>query len=289
MREHFLVCPFDEKLLSRLKNERIAIVTNGFEQVHHICESFNDNGNTLHCLVIHYSGSVVSIPFHENLKNIPMAIFANELGPFKEIMARIHMLRELNTRIFLNSDNKANYTNLHILASLGVDCGIFFGENEIDWSALNDLMTYAIYAKVGHATIEPFMYAVKHYSPDKLTDFGTVYFENRESYLHIDKDENIAHTSKDLKAGKFIATGVEALSQIRENKFYQDAEYAWQEFFLNENPCAYCQAWRICVGKFTETFEKNPGCRQFFIDLMDAADFYRTAESKNKKKEIWQP
>jgi len=289
MRKHFLVSEFDEKLFNRLKDHRIAVVTHGFDQVHHICESFNDNGNTLHCLVVHYKGSVVSVPFHENLKNVPMAIFASEMGPFKEMMARLHILREMNVRIFLSSDNRANFTNLHILASLGVDCGISFGENTIDWDAMNDLMTYAIYAKVKHASIEPFMYAAKVYSPERLTDFGSVYFENPQSYLHIDKDENIALTSKDLKAGKFIAKGVEALENIQDIKEYQDAEFAWQEFFLKDNHCAYCQAWRICKGKFTDTFEKNPGCRQFFTDMMDAADYYQEAQKKTKKKEIWQP
>jgi hypothetical protein len=289
MREHFIVCQFDERLMQRLNKKRIALVTNGFEEVHHICESFNDNGNSLHCLVIHHKGSVVSIPFHENWKNVPMAIFANELGPFKEIMAKLPMLREMNIRIFLSSDNKANFTSLHILASLGVDCGLSFGNNDVDWEALNDLMTYAIYSKVKHASVEPFLYAAKNYTPERLTDFSTVYFENPQHYLHIDKDENIALTSNDLKSGKFIAKGVEALDHIHENPLYKDAENAWQEFFLSENPCAYCQAWRICIGKFSKSFEKNPGCRQFFTDLMDAADFYHVAEEKKRKKEVWQP
>lgn len=289
MREHFLVCEFDENLLSRLSNQRIAIITNGFEHVHHILESFNGNSNTLHCLMVHHKGSVVSMPLNENLKNAPLAIFASEMGPFKEIMSKLPLLREMNIRIFLSAGNKANFTNLHILASLGIDCGISFDEGDVDWEALNDLMTYAIYAKVKHASVEPFLYAAKHYSPERLTDFSTVYFENPQFYLHIDKDENIALTSKDLKAGKFIAKGIAALETINENKLYQDSEFAWQEFFLKDNHCAYCQAWRVCMGKFTETVEKTPGCRQFFTDMMDAADYYQTAEKKNKKKEIWQP
>ena len=204
-------------------------------------------------------------------------------------MAKLQMLRNMNIRIFLNSDNKLNFTSLHILASLGIDCGLSFSENKIDWEAMNDLMTYAIYAKVNHASIEPFMYAVKNYNPERLTDFSTVYFENPQFYLHIDKDENIALTSSDLKKGKYIAKGVEALEQIYENPLYLDAEKAWQEFFLADSPCAYCQAWRVCNGKFAKSFETNPGCRQFFTDLMDASDFYRTAEEKKRKKEVWQP
>ena len=204
-------------------------------------------------------------------------------------MGKLHLLRDLNIRIFLNSDNKTNFTNLHILASLGIDCGIWFGENNIDWESLNDLMTYAIYGKVNHASIEPFQFIANNYSSARFTDYSSVYFENPYNYLHIDKDENIALSYKDLKNKNYVNTGFDTLPNIFENDNFKEAMLAWQQFFLKTEGCAYCQAWRVCMGKFCESIEKNPGCQQFFSDMMDAADHFLSVQHKNKRKEVWQP
>ena len=290
MRDQVLVCPFDEGLLSRLHNKRVAVVTSDFEQIHPIGKILNDHQNNLQCIIIQHKGSIASVPFHESWRGIPIALFATEMGPFKEMMGRIHLIRDLNIRIFLSSDNNANFTSLHILASLGIDCGIYFGDKEkIDWEAMNDLMTYSVYGKVNHASIEPFNFITNHYNPEQLTDFSSVYFDNPQAYLHVDKDENIALTSDDLKNGKYISTGIESLNRIFENEKFEEAIHSWQQFFLKNDGCAYCQAWRVCMGKFSETFEKNQGCRQFFVDMMDGADHFLSLQHKNKRKELWQP
>jgi len=290
MRDQVLVCPFDEGLLSRLHNKRVVVVTSDFEQIHPIGKILNDHQNNLQCIIIQHKGSIASVPFHESWRGIPIALFATEMGPFKEMMGRIHLIRDLNIRIFLSSDNNANFTSLHILASLGIDCGIYFGDKEkIDWEAMNDLMTYSVYGKVNHASIEPFNFITNHYNPEQLTDFSSVYFDNPQAYLHVDKDENIALTSDDLKNGKYISAGIESLNRIFENEKFEEAIHSWQQFFLKNDGCAYCQAWRVCMGKFSETFEKNQGCRQFFVDMMDGADHFLSLQHKNKRKELWQP
>ena len=243
----------------------------------------------MHCLVIDHAGSLASVPFHEKWRGIPLALFVSEIGAFKEVMGKLPLLRDLNIRIFLSTDNKENCTGLHILASLGIDCGVSFGEKEIDWEAMNDLMTYSIYGKVNHASIEPFQFIARNYNPARLTDLSSVYFDNPYTYIHIDKNENIALTANDLKEGKFILKGIENVHKIFEDEKYQEALNAWQKFLLKENGCAYCQAWRICIGKFSESADKNPGCRQFFTDLMEAADHFISVQQKNKRKEVWQP
>jgi hypothetical protein len=290
MREHILVCRFDENLFTRIRNKRIVVTTTEFDQIHRICQVVNEYQNNLHCLVIQHKGSIASVPFHENWKGIPIAIYANEMGPFKEVMGRLQLIRDLNLRIFLSSDIEVNYTSLHILASLGIDCGIYFADKEkINWESLNDLMTYSVYGKVNHASIEPFNFLATKYNPGQLTDFGSVFFENPQAYLHIDNNESIALTSEDLKNEKFISTGLDTLERIYENEIFQEAIHSWQQFFLRKEGCAYCQAWRVCMGKFSESFDKNQGCRQFFVDMMDAADHFLSLQHKNKRKEVWQP
>ena len=289
MRNHILVCPFDENLIRKFHNQRLVIILSDFDQIQNAHKLVNECQNSLHCLVIYHNGSLASVPFHETWKGIPLALFVSEIGAFKEFMGRLPLLRDLNIRIFLSTDNKENYTSLHILASLGIDCGINFGEKEIDWEAMNDLMTYSIYGKVNHASIEPFQFIAGNYDPSRINDFSSVYFDNPQSYLHIDKDENIALTAKDMQDGKFILKGIENICKIFEDEKYEEAINAWQEFFLKENGCAYCQAWRICIGKFSVSADENPGCRQFFTDLMEASDHFISVQHKNKRKEVWQP
>jgi radical SAM protein with 4Fe4S-binding SPASM domain len=290
MKEQILVCPFDENLFARIHNKRIVVIASDPEQIQRICQVVGDNQNNLHCLVFHLKGSIASVPFHESWRGIPIAIYASEMGPFKEIMGKLPLIRDLNIRIFLSSDSESNYTNLHILASLGIDCGIYFADKEkINWESLNDLMTYSVYGKVNHASIEPFNFLASHYNPGQMTDFSSVYFENPQMYLHIDANENIALTSEDLKNENFVLQGLDKLNQVFDNEKFQETIHSWQQYFLQKEGCAYCQAWRVCMGKFSESYEKNQGCRQFFADMMDAADHFLSLQHQNKRKELWQP
>jgi len=290
MREHILVCPFDENLIAKFHNKRIVVNTSVFEEIPHICQFVNNNQNHLHCIAIKQNNSLASTPFHESWRGIPIAIFADQMGSLKEILQKLQLIRDLNIRIFLNTDLKENFTNIHILASLGIDSGVFFGENNIDWEAMNDLMTYTVYSKVNHASIEPFQFTVNNYNPARTTDFSAVYFNNPNSYLHIDANENIAITKEDLINGKYIAKGIESLtSDIFEDEKYKEALHIWQEFFLKNDGCAFCQAWRVCMGKFSYSIENNPGCTKFFVDLMEASDHFLAVQHKNRRKELWQP
>ncbi|NTW32213.1 MAG: hypothetical protein HGB12_06260 [Bacteroidetes bacterium] len=288
-REHIIVCQFDENLLGRLHKKRLVVNTSADANIPHICQFVNNNQNNLHCIVIHQNNTLASTPFHENWRGIPIAVFADQMGSFKEIMQKMRLIRDLNIRIFLNTDFKENFTNIHILASLGIDCGVFFGENNLDWEALNDLMTYSVYSKAHHATIEPFHFIINNYNPTRTTDFSSVYFNNPYTYLHIDSEENIAITKNDLIEGKYIASGINLIPDISENEKYKEALHSWQEFFLQENGCAFCQAWRVCMGKFSTSIKDNPGCSKFFVDMMEAADYFLSVQHKNKRKELWQP
>lgn len=289
MREHILVIPFDEKLLGHLQDESLVVVSPGFEQIPHVYRTASERNNRVACVVVYSKGSLATVPFHESWRGIPIAIYAAELGPFKEFMARLPLIRDLNIRIFLSSDRKENYTALHILASLHLSSGIDFGEKNIDWEALNDLMTYSIYGKANHGPIEPFHFVATKYNPERLTEFGTVYFNNPQVYLHLDKDTNIAVSKKDLEKGNFIAMGIEELNSIRANPKYEEAIHHWQNFFLQQEGCAFCQSWRVCLGKFSEQIKSNPGCQKFFADLMEGADHFMAKQHKQREREIWQP
>ena len=76
----------------------------------------------------------------------------------------------------------------------------------------------------------------------------------------------------------------EIIDSIRDNQKYIESQTQWQAFFLKTEPCAFCPAWRVCLGKFSSTHEQNPGCKDFFPDLMDASDFYRDLKKKEERE-----
>lgn len=287
MNDHILVCPFDEKLIRRFRRKALVVRTTDFKLIPHINRVVNEH-NKLHCIwVVDKRRLVTSVPFAEEWKNIPIHLYLSGLGSFRSIVSKLPLLRQLCTRIFLSAEKEKNFTDLMILASLGIDCGIFLGNegNEtIDWEAMDDLMHYAIYTRTRHAAIEPFHYVASNYNPKKPTDFGSVYFDNPRRYLHVDKEENIALTHKNLLRKSFIDKGIGSIDTITDNQKYIESQTRWQDFFLKTGTCASCPSWRVCLGKFSSTYEQNPGCKDFFSDLMDASDFYRDLKKKEEKE-----
>jgi hypothetical protein len=287
MNDHILVCPFDEKLIRRLSRKALVVRTTDFKLIPHINRVVNEQ-NKLHCIwVVDERRTLTSVPVAEEWKNIPIHIYLSGIGSFRSMVGKLQLLRQLSIRVFLSPGKEKNLTDLMILASLGIDCGIFWDNKkneEIDWEALNDLMHYAIYSRAKHAPIEPFHYLVSKYNPQKPTDFSSVYFDNPRRYLHIDEGENIALTYRDLLRKNYIDKGISSVDTIEANQKYIEFQTRWQNFFLKTEPCAFCSGWRICLGKFSSTYQKNPGCKDFFSDLMDASDFYRDLKKKEKRE-----
>lgn len=288
MSKHILVCPFDENLIGKLDNKRLVIHTKNLQLIPQINRLVNER-NRLHCIwAVDKKKLLTTLSFDEKWENIPINAYLGGMGPFRELLIMLAKLKKLSVRVFLSSGKAENLLNLRILASLGIDCGIFWEDKSLDWDIVSDLMHYAVYSRAEHATIEPFYYTVSSYYPEQPTDFGTVYFDNPSRYLHIDEQENIALSNDDLLRGNFISKGIHTIDSIEENQNYVDYQNRWQKFFLQTEGCAYCPAWRVCLGKFDSTCKENPGCKQFFSDLLDAADFYKAKIQKERGKKLCQ-
>lgn len=286
MNSHILVCPYSEKLISKLKGRALVVRTNKFQDISHVYYMVNRD-NKLHCVLIKSKDSLSSIAFQEDWKDIPIALYVSGLGSFRGMVNKLPVLKQLNIRVFISADKKKNFTDLRILSSLGVPCGLVFGEKKVNWDAVNDLMCYAIYGKVPHSPIEPFYFAASNYNPNKYVDLRSVYFENPKRYLHVNEEEHIFLSSQELIDGHYIENRLAMLDSITQNDEYKKRLNLWQTFFLESDGCAYCQGWRVCLGMFSSQSKENPGCKSFFSDLMDAADYFHSME--NIKGELWQP
>jgi len=196
------------------------------------------------------------------------------------------LIRKLNLRIFLLSQNEFNFIGLRILSSLNVCCGLYFTEESFNWDPINNLMHYAVYSNTKHAPIEPFAWVASNYKPTEYTDYSFVYFNNPSKYLHINEKEQIALTAEDLLNGNYIEEGISSLENICENEKYIAFENSRYETMLQMNECSFCQAFRICLSKFHALGNKNETCKVFFLDFLDAADF--SYAKRNKGDQLWQ-
>jgi hypothetical protein len=195
-------------------------------------------------------------------------------------------LRRLNLRVYLPLDHPSNYTGLRILSSLGVGTALCFDRRETDWEALADLATFALLGRAKHAPMEPFAFLVRHYHPEQRTDFSSVYFADPTRYLHVNAIGEVALSVAELEEGKLLAAHFQELGDLQENPAYLERLEAWQQHFLRERGCAYCQGWRICLGKFGPQPGASPPCEGFFTDLMTMIEQVQR-HSKNGG-ELWQ-
>lgn len=281
MSNHTIIIPFDENLLSKFRNNKIIVRTNAFNEIEKIFNSV-EYKNNLHAIWIEIDDILSSIAFSKEWAGIPLVIYGNDLGSFRNFIRIIDLFKKLNIQIFFPSNNPNTPTNLKILSSLGIYSGIWFGKEKIEWESIIDLMHYAIYNKAYHIPIEPFHYIASNYQMTRFLDFSSVYFNDPTKFLHVNSNEQIALTCSELTNGNFIADGLESINDIEENESYKNRLTSWQDFFLKEEGCAYCPSWRICLGKFSETSKDNSGCRDLFSDLIDASIFYQSQTKKNK-------
>jgi hypothetical protein len=286
MAEPILVCPFNEKLISGLRNRNIVIHTDDFNQIHHIRKLVNKS-NQLFAVKLQTGQTFSSIDFRDDWAGIPLALYCPDFGNYKDFSRRLPVIRKLNIRIFLSAQYEFNFTALKILSSLKICSGLYITGEPFSWDLMNDLMHYAIYGKAGHAPVEPFSWLASHYEPAEYTDYSTVYFNNPARYLHLDEKENIALTESNLLNSNFIAQGIQSLDQISENRNYTEVLDQKYEIMLQMDECAFCPSFRICLGKFSFLGNKAETCKPFFSDFMDAADYFNLKE-KNKERKVWQ-
>lgn len=165
---------------------------------------------------------------------IPLTLYLGGAGELLSYADKIDALKRPGVSVFLPPVRQA-LTDLRVLSSLGVRCGIIFGRGVPDWDLLTDLLYYAAYTKVPHAGIEPFTYVHFNYKgPASRLDWRDAYFRD---------------------AGA--------------------ASDAPQETFSGGlTTCSSCPGWRVCGGALSGylSSEEAP-CREFASALLETAEY----------------
>jgi len=281
MNNPIIISDFYPELLQSSSGNAFVIKTTNPELFQDIYKLVNQN-NKLHCIYFSdLSKSLSSIDFKPEWTGIPISVFVRVLGELKQLLPKLGIIRSLNLRLFLPAHPDENLTSIKILSSLGIPTGVFFIKGEkINWSLLNDLMYYYFYTINKHADIEPFKYIADHYHHTHI-NFNAVYFNHPLKYIFCNKFGITSLTEANLNDGKNGDLHISELNENWKNEKKLDFERDLMLNFKHLNACSVCPGWRICLSAFKEQIEENPGCTDFFTEMLDACEFYnKTRQNK---------
>lgn len=281
------LCPPHPKLVEHLQGRKIAFRLESIESIGETVALNQRYETHMHCLIVMSRVPVTDLDFPQENCVLPIALFAPELGRFRNLVSKLQILKQMNIRIYLPIDCEENFSSLRILSSLGIASAAVFPSGNNDWERVSDLMTYALMGRVSRAPIEPFNYLAERYSANLRNDFSAVYFNDPTRYIHVDQEGRIALSTQELADQQFISAQIKDLDSLSENEMYRDRQESWRRFFLQTEGCAYCEAWRICLGRFSAHRRENEGCSDFFKEFLEAIELCQSL--KMRKVELWQP
>lgn len=287
MREHTLVCPFDDSLLRRLGSHSVAVEVECLDDVKPAFDLVCSLPLRLHSILATSSGSLADTRIRDDWRHIPLALTLPGMGRLREAIDKIRALRSMNTRLYLVTGDAESFVAPRILASLGVETAVVFARTGVDWEAAADLMTYALLGQRPNAGIQPFAYLAHHYQPTARTDFGAPFYDDPRKFVHLDSRGRVALSRAERDAGTFIAEDACELDELAELGAYRDRLDAWQKWFLETDGCAYCEGWRVCQARAVGIPALDGSCRAFFSELMDVVEQHR--ERSEGKLVVWQP
>lgn len=290
MTSHFIVCDYNRNQLEYLRNRSVAFVIDSMSKLSGLQSDSQENNIHIHCVIFKTKKSLSDIIFKQDWSAFPIAIESPSLGRLSNFLKMAPVIKKLNIRFYFSTDDKNCYRDIRILSSLGYHSAIMINGRTANWEELTDLMTYALLNRVNHQEIFPFNYVTRYYHPQNRTDFGAVYFDDATRYIHLTRDGKLVLSPVQMNPADGDFLDPDKLDRITEEKVFGNYLYRWHKFFVEPTPCACCKGWRICLGKYADSVDSNPGCSQFFGEFIDAVDIHlKSKEDKVKEESVWQP
>ncbi len=276
-----LVCPDDETLIGRLEGRTLCVRVNDPAQIAAATARARQR-NSLACVICETNTALSEIVVTES--DVPLALMVPSVGPVRDVLKRVAVLRKSNVRIYLpcNSDTLAG---ARVLASLGIAVNVNL-HGARNWDGVADLMTYALLGPVRHAHVEPFhSIAAGYKATSRGDDWGSLYFDDPSRYLQLDAEGHIALTRQELLDGKFVANDLSELDCLDLKQAIAERAGAWRDVFADDHFCARCAAWRICRARLRDGKDAPDGCDAFFLEMADIIEQSRMA----RRDATWRP
>jgi hypothetical protein len=283
MKRPLLVCPHEPALFDRLAHESLVVRTSDVSQAPLIKRQV-ENRNRLHCVQVVSPEPLARLGFTADMKGIPMAVWVPTVGGLAAFFEALPLLQTLSVQVYLPTSEPGSLRDARIIASCGIACALVMEDAPQDWEGLEDLLVYTAYGKVRHGPIEPFSFVIKHDRKGEPVDYGVVYFDGPQRYLHLDAEGRVALDAKDARDGVFVGT-VDDIDAVAEHPRHKERLARSDAFFLKTDGCAFCAGFRACQGKFSAQRAGGPGCEKLFGKLVEIADAVKSRDGV----ELWQP
>ena len=265
-----IVLEYEAELLSKLKNRKLIVKTDSFENIEQIYGDSRRNNDIVAMFVQQPFASVSQICFNPGWENIPIILKVYSLGDYHTFMSMVNDIRHLNIRIYLSSKSDNSYTDLKIMASMGIDCGIWI-DSTLDDEKFMDLASYNYISPVRHASIEPFDNILKNlYSEDHVT-FDSIYLTDKTKFIEIGPttDLSLLECSAD---------------DDFEHDFLSKMESHYKHFMVLDK-CSKCQAYKICNHKLMDYLVD---CEQAMAEVYEYAEMRSGMDINESTKTVCQ-
>lgn len=209
-------------------------------------------------------GSLSQIQFNNDWENIPLVIFAYNLGDLNYILNLVGLIQTCKIRVMLPASNQESYASLKILSSLGVDCGIFFDQEQVDSETFLDLASYYYMSPVPHASIEPFSNIKENIHIDHNHSFDEVYFIDEKRFIYIHSESAFSFSPQSEHLSLYLSDNDFEKEQVN----FKLVNYYGH--FMNLDQCSKCKAFKICNHKLISSF--NSDCQQIMADVFEYAE-----------------
>ena len=235
-------------LLKSFKNRQIVVYVDTLDSLEHKYAEAKRNNTVVAFVVSLPYTSVSQLEFREEWAEIPIVINAYNIGNYEQFFLKVNAIRHLNMRIYLSSDSSTVFTDLKIMASMGVDCGILLEDGvKVDDERLLDLASYYYMSPVPHATMEPFEFILRHLRDENTESFESVYFKNPLMFT-------------------------DAESALNETELVDDYELKLEHYynhFMTLDDCSKCPAFKICNRKVSTVLSS---CSQTMDEIYEYAE-----------------
>ena len=255
------VIDYDENILGALKNKRLVVNLNSSIDILSQYKNCIRNNEVIAMILTLPYTSISQLEFDVNWEDIPLIVKLYNIGCYEFFLTKTSMIRSLNIRFLLSCKSEAVCSDLKILASLGIDCGIDIETGcVLNDDKLLDLASYYYLSPVQHATIEPFEFILRHVVDEVNSNFNEAYFNN--PLLH----KRICSTA-DLNS---FCEEKENDLNIKMDTYYSH--------FMQLDECSKCSAFKICNKQMKDCLSD---CQHTMAEIFEYAEL-RSEINNNK-------
>lgn len=281
---YIFVVKHDWSMMYRLRGLAVVFVVNRLDDILRIEQMKDQSTKVIAYVFEDSSASLESITPNPEWKNLPVILYLNRLGQYRDVHLKIEILKQLNTIVIFTGNIHQACKDAQILSSLNIHSGIRMTQYTPLDDEILELMTYSFYSVAPHAPIEPFSTMNFYYHGDNRVSPALANFENPDRYIHMDNDFHLAFSSDALERKEFFEENPDDLTLIGVHPAIDVAKHAWQSMFIESHPCTFCPAFRVCQG-FFEAVREQGNCRRVMLELLESIEF---SKNNNKKMELCQ-